>query len=176
MDKTYNKRNFHKHTFCIFKEVEPIEIEGRNPDFISKSGSSYYFTETGVYRLSNHWGRAANCKWRLQSKIGNPSRTKIGFAFWTAFHTDNDSEKLYFIRVDFENHTATYEHKDNAPPLNALLRTVSETTKILKQIRNLFDSESWSSHLEGDIEMLRKKIIGKLITTNEPLAEIKRSL
>ena len=63
--KTYNKTNFHKHTFCIFHEVDFDVVKELKPNYTSKSGSSYYFVESGVYRFSNHWGRAANCKWRL---------------------------------------------------------------------------------------------------------------
>jgi len=176
MYKKYNKTNFHKHTFCIFQEVGHNEVENRKPDYKSKSGSSYYFTEIGVYRLSNHWGRAANCKWRLQSISTDQARTKVGFALWTSFHADNDSQKLYFITVDFTNKTASYEHKDNATQHEALLRTASETTKIIKQIRNLLDSDSWADYHKGDIAILRSKIVTKLITTNQPLAEIKRNL
>ena len=81
MSKTYNKTNFHKHTFCIFKEVDFETIQNLKPNYKSKSGSSYFFTDQGVYRLSNHWGRAANCKWRLEisskSQITNSNRTKL---------------------------------------------------------------------------------------------------
>lgn len=96
--KIYNKTNFHQHTFCVFQEVLLVEIQNLNPNYKSKSGSSYYFLEMGVFRLSNHWGRAANCKWRLESNTTqSTNRTRLGFANWTSFHNDNDIEKLYFI-------------------------------------------------------------------------------
>ena len=174
--KTYNKSNFHKHTFCIFTEVEPVEISGRNPDYKSKSGSSYYFTEAGVYRLSNHWSRVANCRWRLESNFPNNSRTKLGFALWSSFHRDNESEKLYFVTVDYQNKTADYQHKANAEKPEVIFRTASETTKTIRQIRNLFDTDSWANYLEGDIETMREKIIEKLRTTDLTLNEIKRNL
>lgn len=174
--KTYNQHNFHKHTFCVFREVEISAIEKRAPDFSSKSGSIYYFTQTGVYRLSNHWSRVANCRWRLESQLDNPSRTKLGFAPWTAFHKDIDSEKLYFVTVDFKTNTVNYQHKESAETGNAILRTASETTKIVKQIRNLLETDSWAKYLNQNIEDLRKIIIEQLITTSFPLAEIKRNL
>jgi hypothetical protein len=171
--KIYNRNNFHKHTYCVFHEAAFSEIENQKPNYKSKSGSSYYFTETGVYRLSNHWGRAANCKWRLESTRENPSRTKLGFAQWNAFHRDNDSEKLYFIVVEFDKKMVSYQHKNAADHKDAILRTASETTKIIKQIRNLFDSDSWAKHFDTDIETLTKSIIEKLITSNHSLSEIK---
>ena len=63
--KIYHSKNFHKHTFCLWTEVSQTDFDLQKPQFISKSGSEYYFTEKGVYRISNHWGRAANCRWRL---------------------------------------------------------------------------------------------------------------
>jgi len=153
-------------------------IECKKADYKSKSGSSYFFTDDGVYRLSNHWGRAANCKWRLQTTTSNPSRTKLGFANWSAFHPDNETEKWYFITVDFENQIVNYQHKFS-PEFQEkfVLRTASETTKVIKSIRELLSSDAWAKHFENfEIEKLRKIIIEKLITTNQSLLEIKRNL
>lgn len=174
--KIYNRYNFHKHTFCVFREVPLSEIESRRPDFKSKSGSVYYFTENGVYRLSNHWSRVANCRWRLESNIQNLSRTKLGYASWSTFHKDNETEKLYFVTVDFKNNSANYQHKENAPNASAILRTASETAKTVKQIRNILETDAWAKYKDGNIEDLRKAIVEKLITTSLPLAEIKRNL
>jgi hypothetical protein len=153
-------------------------IDNTKVDYKSKSGSSYYFTEQGVFRLSNHWGRAANCKWRLQSIGVNNSRTKLGYADWTAFHPDNDTEQLYYVTVDFEHQTANYQHKCSADyQENFVLRTATETTKVIKSIRDLLSNDSWAKHFQfEDITDLRKKIIEKLITTNHSLLEIKRQL
>ena len=176
--KTYNRFNFYRHTFCVFKEVTLTTIENKKEDFKSKSGSSYYFTEEGVYRLSNHWGRAANCKWRLQTATSNPSRTKLGFANWNAFHPDNAIEKLYFITVDLESQIVNYQHKFSSEyEEKYVLRTATETTKIIKSIRDLLSNESWAKHFNNqDINTLRREIIEKLITTNQALLEIKRTL
>lgn len=178
ISKTYNRFNFHRHTFCVFTEVPLESIDTQKVDYKSKSGSSYYFTEQGVFRLSNHWGRAANCKWRLQSAGTNTSRTKLGYADWTAFHPDNDTEKWYFITVDFEHQTANYQHKCSADyQENFVLRTASETTKVIKSIRELFSNDAWAKHFKyEDIADLRQIIIEKLITTNQSLLEIKRQL
>lgn len=175
--ETFHRNNFHKSTFCIFHETAMHAIDGLRPNYKSKSGSSYYFTETGVYRLSNHWGRAANCKWRLQSDVRSGNRTKLGFALWSAFHRDNEVEKLYFIEVDFENNSVHFQHKDNGNyTANAVLRTASETTKRIRQIRNLLDSDAWTKYYPAENpENLKRKVIGQMIETDLTLQQIKSS-
>lgn len=175
--KVYNKSNFHKHTFCIFQEVDLDAIKDLKLSYKSKSGSSYYFVENGVYRLSNHWGRAANCKWRLTSDIKNNNRIKLGFAKWTDFYPDNDFEKLYFIEVNYSNKTAHFFHKQNKNyTSDYVLRNASETTKVIKQIRTLFDETAWAKYLkEENIEILRKEIIQKLTQSNQSFQEIRKA-
>ncbi len=174
--KTYNKTNFHKHTFCVFQEVTFESINDLKPNFISKSGSSYYFTEQGVYRHSNHWGRAANCKWRLVSNGISKDRSKVGYANWCDFYSDNDQEKLYFIEVDYSTQSAQFNHyKSDKFTKDIVLRTTSETTKLIKQIRVLLEETAWAKYLKNEsIEVLRKEIIEQLITTNRTLQEIKK--
>jgi hypothetical protein len=183
--KTYNKTNFHKYTFCVFQEVALNEVNDLRVNFKSKSGSSYYFVDNGVYRLSNHWGRAANCKWRLINdktvtlstvEVPNYSRTKLGFAKWTDFYPDNDYEKLYFLQADYLTQTVEYHHKLSSNYTeDKILRTASETTKLIKQIRTLFEETAWAKYLNSDdIEELQKKIIEELIHTNQSFQEIRR--
>ncbi|WP_353083658.1 hypothetical protein [Flavobacterium sp.] len=146
------------------------------PNFISKSGSSYYFTEKGVYRHSNHWGRAANCKWRLVSNGISKDRSKVGYANWCDFYSDNDQEKLYYIEVDYSTQSAQFNHyKSDKFTKDIVLRTTAETTKLIKQIRVLLEETAWSKYLKHEsIEVLRKEIIEQLITTNRTLQEIKK--
>jgi len=178
--KIYNKTNFHKYTFCIFKEANLDAIKDLKLNFKSKSGSSYYFVENGVYRLSNHWGRAANCKWRLVnaniSSNNKNERTKLGFASWIDFHPDNDYEKLYFIEVNHDNQSVNFYHKQSESYLsNKVLRTSNETSKLIKQIRNLLEETAWVKHLKLDnVEELRKQIIDRLINSNQSFQEIRR--
>ncbi|WP_035677956.1 hypothetical protein [Flavobacterium limnosediminis] len=172
------KINSFKNTFCIFKEVPLSETENLEQQFKSESGSAYFYTEEGMYRLSNHWGRLANSKWRLL--LMNPateSKIKLGFAKWEDFYPDNASEKLYYIEADFENHTANYYHK-NGPDYNGttLLRTTAETRKRLKNIRNILTLTQWAKHYNQDIEVLRKRIVTELINTDKPLETIKREM
>ena len=177
--KIYNKTNFHKHTFCIFTEVSATEIEDLKLSYISKSGSEYSFTEQGVYRKSNHWGRAANCKWRLQSRdLNETSRVKVGFANWTEFHSINETEKLYFIKVDFDKKTAQYFHKNTSQSQDNFLRNAAETTKRVKEIRSLLANpkklEYWE--VNEDFELLLINVINLMITTDYNLLQIKQKM
>ena len=60
--------NFFDDTFADFNKIRNKEIPHRKPDFISNSGSKYWYEEDTVYRESNHWGRTiASCNWLLNS-------------------------------------------------------------------------------------------------------------
>ena len=175
--------NSFKNTFCAFHEVLSDKIIGLKKQFESKAGSAYYYTEEGMYRVSNHWGRLANSKWRLIARDPDPeasgeSKTKIGFAKWSEFYPDNAEEKLYYIDADFDKNLANYQHKNN-PEYDgkAILRTSFETAKRLKQVRNLQQLTSWAKHFDyDDIDDLRKQIITELIFTEKSLEEIKREI
>jgi len=173
----YNRNNFHKHTFCVFNETDFSEIGDKKPDYTSSSGSAYYFTTAGVFRLSNHWGRAAKCKWRLQSAQDYDRRLRLGYAKWSDFHDDNSSEKLYFIEVDFEAKTAAYQHKNNFQGIGLpVFRTASDASKMIKQIRNLLHSEDWGRHFNRETDDLRKVIITELMATSKTLQQVKSGL
>lgn len=179
--KNHNCKNFHKHSFCIFKEVDFSTLKELKINYKSKSGSSYYFTEEGVFRLSNHWSRVANCRWRLEAnpqlQNTNDKRIRLGYAKWTDFYSDNEHEKLYFIEVDFAQQTANYFHKLSPNYQSKLvLRTASEAMKTIKQIRILLNETSWAKHLkEINIDTLRKEIIEQIIITNVSFQEIRRN-
>jgi hypothetical protein len=181
MITNYSRVNFHKYTFCLFQEVDLNAIQELKLNYKSKSGSSYYFTDEGVFRLSNHWSRVANCRWRLveNTKLQktNCNKTKLGFAKWTDFFEDNEYDTLYFIEVDFEKKIAHFYHKQNSIYQSKyILRTASDTTKIIKQIRVLLQETAWTKYLkELNIEVLRKEIIEKLITSNATFHEIRRN-
>ncbi|WP_333809206.1 hypothetical protein [Flavobacterium sp.] len=179
--KKYNKTNFHKHTFCEFTEVDTVAIHNIEWHYKSKSGSGYCFTEEGVYRISNHWGRAANCRWRLisnsNSKINN-SQNRIGYAKWTDFYPNNEIDNFFYVEVNFEAKEVMFQHKYN-PNYDgkAVLRNASETAKVIRQIKEILESDTWAKYLDfDDFEQLRKEIILKLIQTSISFAEIKKSL
>jgi hypothetical protein len=180
MEKSFRPSpNSFKNTFCVFQEVLPDKIKDLKVQYDSKSGSKYFYTKEGMFRLSNHWGRLANSKWRLEPiEPETESKFKIGYAAWDEFYTDNAEEELYYLEVNYIKNTVNYQHKNN-PNYDSkpILRTSFETTKKIKQIRNLFALTSWAKYFEyDDIEDLRKIIIEQLIYTNKTLDEIKRAL
>lgn len=168
-----------KNTFCVFHEVLPAKIEGLVVQYDSKSGSKYFYTKEGMYRLSNHWGRLANSKWRLEPMEPETlSKFKIGFAAWNEFYPDNTEEELYYLEANYSKNTVNYQHKNN-PKFDSkpILRTSFETAKRIKQIRNLFELTSWAKYFDyDDIDELRKEIIKELIFTNKTLDQIKREI
>jgi hypothetical protein len=179
----YNRFNFHKHTFCIFKEVKLEEFPSLSIHYKSKSGSQYCFTEKGVFRISNHWGRASNCRWRLMSssiassssKINN-SQSRIGYADWTDFYPNNETEKLFYITIDWETRVLNFMHS-HSPQFNnkTIVRTASETAKRIKQIQEVLKDKQWSKYLNfEDYDQLEKEVVEELITTNLSFLEIKR--
>ena len=171
--------NSFKNTFCVFQEVLPDRVDGLKVQYDSKSGSKYFYTEEGMYRLSNHWGRLANSKWRLEPmEPETDSKFKIGFATWNEFYPDNAEEELYYLEANYAKKTVNYQHKNNPNyDHKAILRTSFETTKKIKQIRNLLALTSWAKYFEyDDLDDLRKEIIEQLIYTNKTLDEIKREL
>ncbi|WP_130735884.1 hypothetical protein [Flavobacterium sp. J27] len=174
----YNSLNFHKHTFCEFQEVTFSAIESLQQSYKSKSGSSYYFTEKGVYRVSNHWGRAANCRWRLKSdniKVNN-TKAKIGYALWTDFYPNNDKDKLFYIEVNWLTKEVTFQHKKNPNyQSNFIVRDALATAKRIQQVKEVLTEELWAKHLVfKDIHILREQVITKLLETNDTFISIKQ--
>lgn len=177
MAKNYNKFNFHKHTFCVFKEVNAEVVKNLQPSHKSSSGSTYYFTEAGVYRVSNHWGRAANCRWRLESDHKNVNQsTKAGYANWTDFYPNNEQENLFYIEVDEQTREVSFQHKNN-PKYDgkAQLRNASETAKVIRTLNEVLTTDNWAKYLNfEDLDALRSEVAHQLITTNTSFIEIKR--
>lgn len=173
----YNKDNFHNSTFCIWKEVNLEEIKGFKINYKSKSGSSYIFNETGVYRISNHWGRASNCRWKLNSLTNYKNQnTAAGYAKWIDFLHNDSISKLFFIKVDFDFKNVDFFHK-NSPQYDgkAILRNANKTSKNIQHINIILNEESWSKHLNYDnFVELQKHLIFELIYSDYSLAQIKR--
>ena len=165
--KIYNKKNYYRNTYAVFKEISLDKLPFKKWHFTSKSGSSYYYTNTGVYRLSNHWGRAAKCRWVLEADNGiyiSKGRERIGYAKWTDFYENNESTQSYFIKVDFENKTATYDHKSRDISAKATYRTAKETQKLLQKVKRLLKTDNWSKYYEyDDLEILRRELVLELI-------------
>ena len=171
--KKYNSTNFFKHTFCEFHQVDDFEFP-ENSNYKSKSESQYFYTDKGVYRKSNHWGRVANCRWKLVADNNYKNQNiVIGFAKWTDFYPINSSEKNFFIAVDFVEKTAKIHPKKKENHQH--LFHYSQAQKRLKQINLLFKDDKWTNYFNQPIKELRLKVISKFISSDKTLQEIKRS-
>lgn len=172
----YNRNNFHKHTFCLFQQVDNSILEDLKLGYKSDSGSEYYFTDVGVYRKSNHWGRAANCRWRLIPNSEYKNQTEIiGFANWTDFYPNNETEKLFYIEMDGEE--VHFNHKNHPNYSNQILRNASETAKRIKEIKEVLKSNSWAKYLNlNDFDAGKAKILSDLVNTNETFVNLKTKL
>lgn len=88
-----NKNNFFDNTFAVFQISDIKEIENLTPDYISnpyiniyhdgvkmvsseRFSSKYFYTEKGVYRLSDHWGECRSCFWLLE-EFGNELKNTV---------------------------------------------------------------------------------------------------
>ena len=176
-NKTYNKLNFHSHTFCIWKEVLFNEINNQKISYKSKSGSQYIFSSDGLYRISNHWGRVANCHWRLIPLDEFKSqKTIVGFANWTDFYSNNDNSKLFFIKVDFETNEVNFYHKlslENQEKV--VLRNAKETAKTIQTIKQVLTEDNWAKYLKyDDLDILRKEILNELVNSANSFLVIKK--
>lgn len=175
--ESYNHKNFHKHTFCLWQEVPFSDIENQVISHKSKSGSQYIFTETGVYRISNHWGRTANCRWRLISlKNYKNQQTKVGFAYWTDFYPNNETDNLFFIEVNFTTSEVTFNHKNSLSyDKKFTLRNATDTAKTIKIIKEILKETTWAKHLKfDDIDKIREEIVNKLVETENKFVDIKK--
>ncbi|GAB7257157.1 hypothetical protein [Polaribacter sp. OB-PA-B3] len=170
--KTYNKSNFFKHTFCEFTQIDDFDLPKKTV-YVSKSNSMYFYTDEGVYRKSNHWGRVANCRWKLiANKNYKNQNTVTAFAKWDDFYPINSSEKNFYIDVNFDKKTVVIRPKKEKEVL--YLFSLSEAQKRSKQIMHLFKNDKWAKYFDNDIEILRVKIIADFINSNLALSEIKR--
>ena len=177
MAKNYTKINFHSHTFCIWNEVPFDEIKDLKINYTSQSGSRYIFTPEGLYRISNHWGRVANCHWRLipLAEFKNQNNT-VAFAKWDDFYANDDTSKLFYIKVNTITQEVNFYHKQTLENNEkVILRNAKETAKIIRTIKEILSDNSWAKYLEyEDIDVLLNEIIIELVNTEKSFLEIKK--
>ena len=175
--KKYNRYNFFKHTFCNWEEVDASVVANREGNYKSSSGSVYYFDEVGVVRFSNHWGRAANCRWRLQTKANKQQGYHYGYARWVDFFPTNDTDKLYAIVIDEKTQDVTFQHKACLKDMNTVLRNALETAKRIQKIKQIIESDSWYKYMDHlEIEEARLFLVQKLQCSNNDFQKIRREL
>lgn len=172
--KTYNSTNFFKHTFCEFHQINDFDLP-TDKTYKSDSNSEYFYTEEGVYRKSNHWGRVANCRWKLIAKDKYKNQqTVVAYAKWIDFYPINSSEKNFFIAVDFNRKKVELKPKNHST--TTFLFTYSEASKRKKQIQHLFKNNKWTTFYSENSDDLTQKVIEQFINSNKTLVEIKRAL
>ena len=67
----YNRENYYLGTTAVFKSYDAPDTA---PDYISDSGSAYWYVAGGVVRRSNHWGTGcASCDWFLDDTVEQSS-------------------------------------------------------------------------------------------------------
>jgi hypothetical protein len=174
----YDKFNFHKHTFCLFQQVESVAVADLKLGYKSASGSAYYYIESGVFRKSNHWGRASNCRWRLVSNSDYKNQIEsVGFAKWTDFYPNSETEKLFYIEVNEAKNEVYFNHKNHPDYTNQLLRKATDTTKRIKEIKAILQSNLWAKHLFfDDFADFKTKMLTELSITNESFVNLKKIL
>lgn len=176
LSKIYTRFNFHKHTFCVWREVSEEVLEALEISYTSSSGSRYVFLEEGVYRISNHWGRAANCRWRLEALAGYKNQvTRIGYAQWRDFYPNDEESKLFFITVDSFAAMVTFHHRDSGIHRGqSILRTAAATAKRIALINKVVTEDDWAKHLRfSSMNDLRREIVEELLTTDASFITIK---
>lgn len=169
----YNRFNFFRHTFAVFTKAQ--EPEGFvKPHYISRHKSRYFFTDTGVFRYSNHWGRVGNCRWRLDGIDYRQQQSCWGFCSWDRFYANNEQEACFFIEQVAENRF-TYNHLNNAGRKDVVGRTASEAAKILKKINEISEDRSWARYLDyDDYDEIRNYFIAQLISTRKSFLKIRQ--
>lgn len=83
----YDASNFFELTTANFVTAE---VPNREADYVSNSGSEYWYTEDGVYRLADHWGsKIASCDWYLNGENtcswSDEHGERCGFCKWSDF-------------------------------------------------------------------------------------------
>lgn len=177
-NKIYGKHNFHKHTFCIWKEVPFAQIADLKINYTSQSGSRYIFTTEGLYRISNHWGRVANCHWRLIPMAEFKSQHNIvAFANWTDFYSNDDVSKLFFIKIDSETQEVNFYHKQSLEnEKDVVIRNAKDTAKTIRTIKEVLTETNWAKYLKyDDFEDLRKDVVKELVSTSKSFLEVKKA-
>ncbi|CAL2084548.1 conserved hypothetical protein [Tenacibaculum dicentrarchi] len=173
----FHKFNFFKHTYCEFESKEITFFDDKTPHYKSKSGSLYFYADNGVYRYSNHWGRVANCRWKIQGiEVYKSQDYYVGFANWNDFYPLNNSDKVFYLKVDYTTKQVKIQRLKNEDKSNYFLMTSEFAHQRLKQIQTLFKEYKWATYFEQDIDILREIIINKLITSAKAIQELKREL
>lgn len=170
----FHKNNFYRHTYCVFKEV--FLEKSISFHFKSEHQSEYHFTQEGVFRKSNHWGRVGNCRWKLLSDAEKPNQIhRIGFAKWTDFYVNDETKKLFyvFLNSNFEpqmGHVHEADFDEKYPK-----RSIAEVQKRIKEIKKVQNETSWADYwIFDDFEALKTQVLDELLHSQNSWTDIRR--
>ncbi|WP_090122558.1 hypothetical protein [Lutibacter oricola] len=152
-------------------------FKGKSAHYQSKSGSLYLYTKQGVYRYSNHWGRVANCRWKISGIEKYRSQDYyVGYANWSDFFPLNNAEKSFYLDVDYSVGKTKIIRSREENNTAHFLMTSDFAHQRLKQINALFKDYKWAKYFDEDIDELRVRLIDNLISSNTSIQELKRNL
>ncbi|MDP2540961.1 hypothetical protein CSC81_13795 [Tenacibaculum discolor] len=170
----YHKFNFYRSTYCEFEMQNINFFDNMKAHFQSKSGSYYYYTEEGVFRYSNHWGRVANCRWKIQGIENYKNQNYyVGYANWSDFYPLNTTDKVFYLEVDYKECKASIKRIQEDTESANFLMTSEMAHQKLKSIREVFKGSKWMLYLNKDIEEVKREVIQELILTTNSLKKIK---
>lgn len=177
MSKTYHRTNFFKHTYCEFEYQSEAILNEQDIHFTSKSGSSYVYTEKGVYRYSNHWGRVANCRWKLNG-VGVYENQKyyVGYANWDDFYSLTSNEKAFYLSVDIAEEVISIGKCTKETDEEVHLLNLAAVFRKQKEIVAVLNNTKWMQYYDEDVEELQKKVIHELVNSDKTLQQIKFEL
>lgn len=173
----FHKYNFFRYTYCEFESRSIDFFKDKSAHYQSKSGSLYIYADDGVYRYSNHWGRVANCRWKIKGVEDYKSQIYyVGFANWTDFYPLNDTDKVFYLEVDFSLKQVKIKRLKKEEKNTFFLMTSELAHQRLKQIQRLFKEYKWAAYYEDNIDDLREVLIHNLITSTKSIQQLKREL
>lgn len=174
----FHKFNFFRYTYCNFESKSLSFFEKNTAHYKSKSGSSYFYTKKGVYRYSNHWGRVANCRWKIKGiETYKNQEYYLGFANWNDFYPLNNIDKVFYLTINYTTKQANIQRLSKEVTINNYFLMTAEFAHLRsKQIQKLFKEHKWAAYFEQDIEELRKQLIDNLTTSTKTLQQLKREL
>ncbi len=128
-----SKENFFRFTYANFQQLDREEYPTRSPDFISNSGSKYWYTKEGVIRYSTHWNRhVATCKWFLNNC--NAYGGKYGYCKFKDFQEIKgsfDFEQYFEVGKKYEVLKASYDRKGNSCVEKMIGKYIKRTKKFI---------------------------------------------
>ena len=158
-----NEDDFFDATAAVFR---PAKRPDREPDYVSGSGSRYWYQDGGVYRESDHWGAGvASCNWAMEGRNEFTSVTggKYGFAAQHSLTDDsvNNGPGVGFCR--FED----FARVDDVMPTTAyisyegLARKLEEQGYVNKDYEWTKDGKRLSKSEQKKLDGLKQKITSK---------------